>query len=83
MGSQRIRHDSATEQQQRIESSLKTLNDNLEEAGVLFPVAERLQVPEEEMTQWCLWAAEATERLKEFPVPKPSLNTGLLSKAQE
>ena len=55
----------------------------LEEAGVLFPVAERLQVPGEEMTQWCLWAAEATERLKEFPVPKPSLNTSLLSKAQE
>ena len=56
---------------------------NLEEAAVLFPIAERLQVPKEEMTQWCLWAAEATEHLKEFPVPKPGLNTGLLSKAQD
>lgn len=31
---------------------------------------EVLQVPKEEMTQWCLWAVEATDRLKEFPGPK-------------
>ena len=72
MGSQRIGHDLATEQQRRIESSLKTLNNNLEEAGVLFPVAERLQVPEEEMTQWCLWATETQSASKSFLYLNPA-----------
>ena len=68
-----------------MESSPREVLGGLKTRGgwVLLLVAERLQVPKKEMTQWCLWAAEATESLKEFPVPKPGLKISFTNKVQE